>query len=99
MRTAPICAGSPSGGRSPMRPVGVDSTGFTAFELGGDDMGPERAGNQPLPGRPITRRSVLAGVGAGAVAAGAGGVLSACGSNIKGAGGSGNTKSITIGWI
>jgi branched-chain amino acid transport system substrate-binding protein len=61
-------------------------------------MGPERAGNQPLPGRPITRRSVLAGAGAGAVAVGAGGVLSACGSNIKGAS-SGSTKSITIGWI
>ena len=54
-------------------------------------MGPERAGNKPLPGRPITRRSVLAGVGAGAVAAGAGGVLSACGSGIKGAN-SGSTK-------
>ena len=61
-------------------------------------MGPERAGNQPLSGRPITRRSVLAGAGAGAVAAGAGGVLSACGSSIKGAS-SGSTKSITIGWI
>ena len=60
-------------------------------------MGPERAGNHPLPGRPITRRSVLAGAGAGAVAVGAGGVLSACGSNIKGAS-SGSTKSITIGW-
>ena len=61
-------------------------------------MGPERAGNKPLPGRPITRRSVLAGAGAGAVAVGAGGVLSACGSSIKGAS-SGSTKSITIGWI
>ena len=61
-------------------------------------MGPERAGNQPLPGRPVTRRSVLAGAGAGAVAAGAGGLLSACGSGIKGAN-SGSTKSITIGWI
>jgi branched-chain amino acid transport system substrate-binding protein len=37
-------------------------------------------------------------VGAGAVLAGAGGVLSACGSSIKGAN-SGSTKSITIGWI
>src|SRR6516162_10123204 len=99
MRTAPICAGSPSGGRSPMRPAGVDSTGFTAFELGGDNMGPERAGDKPLPGRPISRRSVLAGAGAGAVAACAGGVLSACSSGIKGASSGGNTKNITIGWI
>ena len=63
-------------------------------------MGPERAGDQQLPGRPISRRSVLAGVGVGAVAAGAGGVLSACSSGIKGANSGGSsTKSITIGWI
>ncbi len=61
-------------------------------------MGPERAGDSPLAGTPIGRRSLLRGVGAGAVLAGAGGVLSACGSNIKGAN-SGSTKSITIGWI
>src|SRR6266516_4334035 len=81
-----------------MWPVGEGTSGYTALELGGDDMGPERTGDQPLPGRPISRRSVLAGVGAGAVAAGAGGVLSACSSGIKGAS-SGSAKSITIGWI
>src|SRR6516164_2025892 len=85
--------------RIPMRPVGEGTTGFTALELGGDDMGPERAGGKPLPGRPISRRSVLAGVGAGAVVAGAGGVLSACSSGIKGANSGGSTKNITIGWI
>ena len=47
----------------------------------------------------INRRSVLQAVGAGAAAVGAGGLLEACGSGIKGAGGSGSTKSITIGWI
>ena len=62
-------------------------------------MGPKRAGDRPLPGRPIARRSLLKGVGAGAVVAGAGGVLSACSSSIKGAGSGGSTKSITIGWI
>ena len=61
-------------------------------------MGPERAGGSPLAGTPIGRRSLLRGVGAGAVLAGAGGVLSACSSGIKGAN-SGSTKSITIGWI
>ena len=61
-------------------------------------MGPETVGDRPLPGMPIARRSVLKGVGAGAVLAGAGGALSACGSGIKGAS-SGSTKSITIGWI
>jgi len=61
-------------------------------------MGPERAGDSPLAGTQIGRRSLLRGMGAGAVLAGAGGVLSACGSSIKGAN-SGSTKSITIGWI
>lgn len=62
-------------------------------------MGPERAGGKPLPERPIGRRSVLKGVGAGAVVASAGGVLSACGSSIKGAGSSTSTKDITIGFV
>ena len=46
--------------------AGEGTTGFTALELGGNDMGPERAGGKPLPGRLVTRRSVLTGVGAGA---------------------------------
>ncbi|HKD87373.1 MAG TPA: hypothetical protein VKB62_02475, partial [Streptosporangiaceae bacterium] len=62
-------------------------------------MGPERAGGRPLPELPIGRRSLLKGVGAGALVAGAGGVLSACSSGIKGASGSSSTKAITIGWI
>src|SRR5690242_6091675 len=85
--------------RIPMRPVGEGTTGFMALELGGDDMGPEKAGDKPLPGRPVSRRSVLAGVGAGAVAAGAGGLLQACSSSVKGASSGSTTKSITIGWI
>jgi len=62
-------------------------------------MGPESAGGTPQPGQPIARRSLLRGLGAGAVVAGAGGVLSACSSGIKGANSGGSTKSITIGWI
>ncbi len=62
-------------------------------------MTPDRAGDRPLQERLITRRSVLRGVGAGALAAGAGGILSACGSSIKGAGGSSSTKDIKIGFI
>jgi branched-chain amino acid transport system substrate-binding protein len=61
-------------------------------------MGPEGAGAGSLPELPIARRSVLKGAGVGALAAGAGGILSACGSSIKGASSS-STKSITIGWI
>ena len=47
----------------------------------------------------INRRSLLRAVGAGAAAVGAGGMLQACSSGIKGAGSSGSTKNITIGWI
>jgi len=46
----------------------------------------------------LTRRSLLRSVGVGAAAVGAGGVLAACSSSIKGAGAS-STKNITIGWI
>jgi branched-chain amino acid transport system substrate-binding protein len=46
----------------------------------------------------ITRRSLLRGVGIGAVAAGAGSALAACGSGIKGAG-SGSSGTISIGFI
>jgi branched-chain amino acid transport system substrate-binding protein len=52
--------------------------------------------------QPISRRSLIKGIGAGSLAVGAGafgagGLLAACG-GVKGAG-SGATKSITIGWI
>jgi len=46
----------------------------------------------------VTRRSLLKGIGVGAVAAGAGGFLAACGSGIKGAS-SGATGTINIGFI
>ena len=47
--------------------------------------------------QPVARRSVLKGMGAGALAVGAGGFLSACSSGIKGSGGqskSGDRKSV-----
>src|SRR5215469_3139121 len=50
----------------------------------------------------LSRRGMLRAVGAGAAVMGAGGLLEACSSGIKGAGsgsGSGGTKAITIGWI
>jgi branched-chain amino acid transport system substrate-binding protein len=46
----------------------------------------------------LSRRGLLRAVGAGAAVLGAGGLLEACGSGIKGAS-SGSTKAITIGWI
>lgn len=48
---------------------------------------------------PVSRRGVLRGVGAGVAAVGAGGVLGACGSGIKGAGGSSRAREITIGFV
>jgi branched-chain amino acid transport system substrate-binding protein len=49
--------------------------------------------------QPISRRSLLRGIGAGSLAVGAGGLLSACSSGIKGAGSGSATGTITIGFI
>jgi branched-chain amino acid transport system substrate-binding protein len=46
----------------------------------------------------ISRRGLLRGIGAGAAVVGAGGLLQACSSGVKGAS-TGSTKAITIGWI
>lgn len=62
-------------------------------------MSPEGTGDQSLPECGVARRTVLRGLGGGALAAGAGGVLSACGSGIKGSGGSSSTGTITIGLV
>jgi branched-chain amino acid transport system substrate-binding protein len=62
-------------------------------------MDRQEADDTMLAGQPIARRSLLKGAGAGAVALGAGGFLSACGSGIKGAGGTTSTGTITIGFI
>ena len=49
--------------------------------------------------QPFSRRTLLRGTGAGALALGAGGMLAACGSGLKGSGPSGSTGTITIGFI
>jgi branched-chain amino acid transport system substrate-binding protein len=51
-----------------------------------------------IPADAISRRGLLRAVGAGAAVVGAGGLLEACSSGIKGASGT-STKAITIGWI
>src|SRR5215831_3144839 len=53
------------------------------------------------PAGSISRRGLLRAAGAGVAAVGAGGLLQACSSGIKGAssGSGGGTKAITIGWI
>ena len=62
-------------------------------------MGPEGTGGHSLPERGMARRTVLRGLGGGALAASAGGLLSACGSGIKGSGGSSSTGTITMGLV
>jgi branched-chain amino acid transport system substrate-binding protein len=63
-------------------------------------MGPEITGDEaPREQHMINRRSVLRGVGASVLAAGAGGILSACSSGIKGSGGSSTAGTINIGFI
>src|SRR5580698_2361048 len=54
--------------------------------------------NSTSPVGGISRRGLLRAAGAGAAVVGAGGLLEACSSGIKGAGSS-STKAITIGWI
>jgi branched-chain amino acid transport system substrate-binding protein len=49
--------------------------------------------------QPISRRSLLKGMGAGTFAVSASGLLAACSSGIKGASAGAGNKSITIGWI
>ncbi len=62
-------------------------------------MDRQNADNALLPDLPIGRRSLLKGAGAGALAMGAGGLLAACGSGIKGAGGSSASGTIKIGFV
>lgn len=68
-------------------------------------MGPERPGGTPPPGPPeqehgVARRTVLRGLGAGALATGAGGLIAACGgSSLKGSGGSSSAGTIKIGFV
>jgi len=62
-------------------------------------MGRQETGDRMLRDQPIARRSLLKGMGAGALAVGAGGFLSACSSGIKGAGGQSKSGTITIGFI
>jgi branched-chain amino acid transport system substrate-binding protein len=61
-----------------------------------DRQGPDDSG---AASRPVGRRSVLRGLGAGAVTAGAGGLLAACSSGIKGSGGQSRSGTITIGFV
>ncbi|HCU94733.1 MAG TPA: ABC transporter substrate-binding protein [Actinobacteria bacterium] len=62
-------------------------------------MSPDGADGKPPQEQGVARRSVLRGVGAGTLAAGAGGILAACSSGIKGSGPSTSSGTINIGFI
>jgi branched-chain amino acid transport system substrate-binding protein len=62
-------------------------------------MDRQGADDRMLRDQPIARRSLLKGMGAGALAVGAGGFLGACSSGIKGAGGPSKAGTITIGFV
>ncbi|MGH9072463.1 MAG: ABC transporter substrate-binding protein, partial [Acidimicrobiales bacterium] len=50
-------------------------------------------------GEPISRRTLLKGIGVGAAAIAGSGVLAACGSGLKGSGGGSSTGKLTIGYV
>ena len=64
-------------------------------------QGPEESqpAAEPIISAPLGRRSVLKGMGAGAVTVGAGGLLAACSSGIKGSGAQSSSGTITIGFV
>jgi branched-chain amino acid transport system substrate-binding protein len=62
-------------------------------------MNPQEADDGTPPRQSIARRSLLKGMGAGALAVGAGGILGACSSGIKGAGGPSSSGTINIGFV
>ncbi|MGH9054572.1 MAG: ABC transporter substrate-binding protein [Acidimicrobiales bacterium] len=50
-------------------------------------------------GQPISRRTLLKGIGVGAAAVAGSSVLAACGSGLKGSGGGSSTSKLTIGYV
>jgi branched-chain amino acid transport system substrate-binding protein len=62
-------------------------------------MSGDKADGGPPPGRGVGRRSVLRGLGAGVLAAGAGGLVAACSSGAKEPGSSASASTITLGFI
>ena len=64
-------------------------------------QGPEESqpAAEPIISAPLGRRSVLKGMGAGAVTVGGGGLLAACGSGIKGSGAQSSSGTINVGFV
>jgi branched-chain amino acid transport system substrate-binding protein len=62
-------------------------------------MSPGKAARGPSQEQGVSRRSVLCGLGAGAVATGAGGILAACSSGTKVSIAASSTSTITLGYV
>jgi branched-chain amino acid transport system substrate-binding protein len=62
-------------------------------------MSPGKAARGPSQEQGVSRRSVLRGLGAGAVATGAGGILAACSSGTKVSKAAASTSTITLGYV
>jgi branched-chain amino acid transport system substrate-binding protein len=62
-------------------------------------MSPGKAARGPSQEQGVSRRSVLRGLGAGAVATGAGGILAACSSGTKVSKAASSTSTITLGYV
>jgi branched-chain amino acid transport system substrate-binding protein len=62
-------------------------------------MSPGKAARGPSQEQGVSRRSMLRGLGAGAVATGAGGILAACSSGSKGSTTASSTSTITLGYV
>jgi len=62
-------------------------------------MSPDTGAGGPPPEQGLSRRTVLRGLGAGALAAGAGSVLSACGPGTTSSGGASPAGTISIGFV
>jgi len=62
-------------------------------------MSPGKAARGPSQEQGVSRRSVLRGLGAGAVATGAGGILAACSSGTKVSIAASSTSTITLGYV
>ena len=62
-------------------------------------MGPGKAARRPSQEQGATRRSVLKGLGAGALATSGGGVLAACSSGSKTSSAASSTRTITLGYV
>src|SRR5215475_10948948 len=90
---------------APVMPLpSADGSPFSFADVEGDGMnrqGPEESqpAAEPIISAPVGRRSVLRGMGAGAVTVGAGGLLAACSSGIKGSGQQSSSGTITIGFV